>query len=51
MDVRNGQSSKELRSRLRIENISEVMRRDGLRWFGHVERKDGDDCVKHVKLF
>ena len=30
----------ELRRRLRIEGVVEVMRRGRLRWFGHVERKD-----------
>ena len=35
----------ELRRRLRIEGVVEVMRRDRLRWFGHVERKEVDDWV------
>ena len=35
----------ELRRRLGIEGVVEAMRRDRLRWFGHVERKEVDDCV------
>ena len=35
----------ELRRRLGIEGLVEVMRRDRLRWFGHVERKEVHDWV------
>jgi hypothetical protein len=35
----------ELRRRLGIEGVMEVMRRGRLRWFGHVERKEVDDWV------
>ena len=35
----------ELRRRLGIEGVVEVMRRGRLRWFGHVERKEADDWV------
>ena len=35
----------ELRRRLGIEGVVEVMRRGRLRWFGHVERKEVDDWV------
>ena len=35
----------ELRRRLEIEGVVEVMRRGRLRWFGHVERKEVDDWV------
>ena len=35
----------ELRRRLGIEGVVDVMRRDRLRWFGHVERKEVDDRV------
>ena len=33
----------ELRRRLGIEGVVEVMRRGRLRWFEHVERKEVDD--------
>jgi len=35
----------ELRRRLGIEGVVEVMRRGRLRWFGHVERKEVDDWM------
>ena len=35
----------ELRRRLGIEGVVEVMRRGRLRWFGHVEWKEVDDWV------
>ena len=35
----------ELRRTLGIEGVIEVTRRGRLRWFGHVERKEGDDWV------
>ena len=35
----------ELRRRHEIEGVVEVMKRGRLRWFGHVERKEADDCV------
>ena len=35
----------ELRRRLGIEGVVEIIRRGGLRWFGHVERKEMDDWV------
>ena len=35
----------ELRRRLGIEGVVEVMRRGRLRWFGHVERKKVNDWV------
>ena len=34
--------STELRRRLGVEATGDVMRRDRLRWHGHVERKDAD---------
>ncbi len=41
--VRDGQTSEEVRGRLGIESISEVMRIDRLPWFGHVEREHEND--------
>ena len=35
----------ELRRRLGIKGVVEVIRRGRLRWFGHVERKEVDDWV------
>ena len=39
----------ELRQRLGIEEVVEVMRRGRLRWFGHVERKEVDDWVSSCR--
>ena len=33
----------DLYSLLRVESMAEVVRRSRLRWFGHVERKNGDN--------
>ena len=38
--------SAELRERMGIELVFEVVKRDRLRWLGHVLRKDDDDWVK-----
>src|SRR5207247_1589559 len=38
-------SSEELRLGLGIVGVDRVVRRGRLRWFGHVERKEADDCV------
>ena len=37
--------SVDLYSLLGVQSVSEVVRRGRLRWFGHVERKSGDDWV------
>jgi hypothetical protein len=39
-------TSSELRERLGVEAIGVVIRRNRLRWFGHVERKENTDWVK-----
>lgn len=44
--LRDGMHSAELRDRLGIESIGEVLRRGRLRWFGHVERMPGDQWAK-----
>ena len=43
--LKDRNSSEELLSRLKIESVSDVVRRGRLRWFGHVERKQEDDWV------
>ena len=35
-----GKSNECVRSMLAIDDIAEVMRRNRLRWFGHIERRD-----------
>ena len=37
--------SEELRKRLDIEDVADVVRKSRLRWFGHLERKDERDWV------
>ncbi|MBJ5627073.1 hypothetical protein JGG67_22900, partial [Salmonella enterica subsp. enterica serovar Derby] len=39
-------ASAELREQVGVEAVSDVLRRNRLRWFGHVERKAHDDWVK-----
>ena len=48
VSLKDRRTSKELRENLQIENITEVVRRARLRWFGHVERKSDEDWVKRV---
>ena len=43
--LRNGKSSEEIRNRLGIVSVSDLVGQGRLRWFGHVERKDADDWV------
>ena len=38
--------STELRERMGIESVFDVVKRNRLRWVGHVLRKDDDDWVK-----
>ena len=44
--LKNRIISEELRNRLSIEAVTEIVRRGRLRRFGHVERKADDDWVK-----
>ena len=41
--------SDELRDRLGIESITDVMRQMSLRWFGHVERMDNDNWISKCR--
>ena len=43
--MRNKVPTVELRRRLGIEGVVEVMRPGRLRWFGHVKRKEVNDWV------
>ena len=40
---RKKKASAELRDRMGLEAIGSVLKRNRLRWFGHVERKDKED--------
>ena len=42
--LKDRKSCEGLRQRLRIDSISDVLRRNRLRWFGHVERKNEVDA-------
>jgi len=39
--------SEELRERIGLEPVSLMIEKSRLRWFGHVERKDDNDWVRH----
>jgi len=43
--LKDKNSSEELRNKLGIVSVSDIVRRGRLRWFGHVERKDASDWV------
>ena len=45
VSLKDGKCSVDLYSLLRVQSVAEVVRRGRLRWFGHVERKSGDDWV------
>ena len=42
-------SNKCVRSMLAIDDVAEVMRRNRLRWFGHVERRDELCWIKRIE--
>ena len=44
--LKNKISSEELRERLGIKSIQDVVRQGRPRWYGHVERKSDEDWVK-----
>ena len=43
--LRDIKSSEELRQKLSVVSVSDVVRQGRLKWFGHVEHKDADDWV------
>ena len=45
VSLKDRKRSVDLYSLLGVQSVAEVVRRDRLRWFGHVERKSGDDWV------
>ena len=46
VSLRERCTNMELREKLGIESVSDVLRRRRLRWFGHVLRKEDEDWVK-----
>ena len=48
--LRDRVKSVDLYERLGVSEVAEVMRRGRLRWFEHVERKDGDDWVRACRV-
>ena len=46
LSLREKKTNGELRERMGIEKISDVMSCSRLRWMGHVLRKEGNDWVK-----
>ena len=47
--LKDRKSSDELRSRLAIHRIRDVIQARRLRWFGHLERMEGDNCVSKCR--
>ena len=45
VSLKDRKQSEDLYSLLGIQNVAKVVRYGRLRWFGHVERKNGDDWV------
>ena len=53
VSLKDGRSSNELRDRMGISDITEKLRRNRLRWFGHVTRMDVGNpasACRHVKV-
>ena len=44
--VKDGVPSKELRPRLKIDDIISVLQQNKMRWYGHVLQKEDNDWVK-----
>ena len=51
VSLRDRVPSAELRERMGIESVSDALKRNRLRWLGHVLRKDDDDWVKKIMSF
>lgn len=51
VSLRDRVPSSELRDRLGIELVTDIVRRNLLRWLGHVLRKDDDDWVKRTLTY
>ena len=51
ISLRDRVPSAELRERMGIESVSDAVKRNRLRWLGHVLRKDDDDWVKKIMSF
>ena len=45
VSLKDRKRSEDLCSLLGVQSVTEVVRHGRLRWFGHVERKNGDDWV------
>ena len=43
--------SEELRKRLDIEDVADVVRKSRLRWFGHLERKEGETGYQLAEIW
>ena len=49
MSLSERKSNEWVRSMLAIDDIAEVMQRNRLRWFGHVERRDKLCWIKRIE--
>ena len=49
VSLRDRKRSVDLYGLLGVQSVVEVVRRGRLRWFGHVERKNGDDWVSSCR--
>ena len=51
MSLKDRKTSQELRERCGRESIGDSVQKRRLSWFGHVERMDGNNCVKRSRQF
>lgn len=49
VSLKSGCRSDELRKRLGVESVSDIMRRSRLWWFGHLERKEESDWASSCR--